>query len=189
MYSFSSAARVADSLAKSSERAVPSFSELFRDHTSFVRRVLAKLGVPDADLDDVSQEVFLGVHRNLPRFEGRASLHTWIYGICQRRAVDYRRQIKMRTRRESCVPALLEGDEPANQERSLARLEAQRRLAKFLGELDKEKLPVFVLYEIEGVPMDEVARRVRCARPTAYSRLYAARRLLEVRVARLHGQR
>lgn len=185
MYTSSNPARDAEA-ALSEGRTAPSFSEVFRAHASYVRRVLSKLGVPDVDLDDVSQEVFLGVYRNLPHFEGRASLRTWMYGICQRRAVDYRRHV--RTRRESYAPELPEGGEPASQERNLARVEARRRLAKFLGELDEEKLPVFVLYEIEGVPMEEVAKRMRCARQTAYSRLYAARRKLEARVARLHTQ-
>jgi RNA polymerase sigma-70 factor (ECF subfamily) len=185
MYPSSNPALDADSPV-TNERATPPFSVVFREHAPYVRRVLSKLGVPDADLDDVSQEVFLGVYRNLPHFQGRASLRTWMYGICQRRAVDYRRQL--RTRRESYAPEPPEGGEPATQERNLARGEAQRRLAKFLGELDEEKLPVFVLYEIEGVPMEEVAKRMRCARQTAYSRLYAARRQLDARVARLHAQ-
>jgi RNA polymerase sigma-70 factor (ECF subfamily) len=159
---------------------------VFRAHATFVRRVLARLGVPGADIDDVSQEVFLGVHRNLARFEGRSSLCTWLYGICRRRAQDYRRQ--MQTRRESYAAEPPEREEPANQEEDLARVEAQRGLAKFLRELDAEKLPVFVLYEIEGIPMDEVAKRISCPRHTAYSRLYAARRKLEARVARLHAQ-
>ncbi|HKO89672.1 MAG TPA: sigma-70 family RNA polymerase sigma factor, partial [Polyangiaceae bacterium] len=70
---------------------IPPFAEVFRTYSAFVWRVLLRLGVAEADVDDVAQEVFLGIHRNLSRFEGRCSLRTWVYGICHRRAVDYRR--------------------------------------------------------------------------------------------------
>ena len=43
---------------------------------------------------------------------------------------------------------------------------------------------VFVLFDIEGVPMDEVAQIVGCPLQTAYSRLYAARRKVEGAMAR-----
>jgi RNA polymerase sigma-70 factor (ECF subfamily) len=166
---------------------VPPFVEVFRTYSPFVWRVLLRLGVAEADIDDVAQEVFLGIHRNLPRFEGRCSLRTWVYGICHRRAVDYRRRASVR-------PELYSDDPPeqgvaASQEQGLVLSQARAQLAAVLDGLDEEKRTVFVLFDIEGVAMDEVAEIVGCPLQTAYSRLYAARRKVEATLVRLRSDR
>ena len=53
-------------------------------------------------------------------------------------------------------------------------------MQQLLAELDDDKRQVLVLYEIEGLTMREVAEVVGCPLQTAYSRLHAARDLLQV---------
>ena len=45
--------------------------ELFEEHSAFVCRSLRRLGVADADVDDMLQEVFLVVHQRLDDYEER----------------------------------------------------------------------------------------------------------------------
>ena len=71
-------------------RAAPDFERIFAEHSAFVWRVLARHGVRERDLEDVCQEVFVVVFKNLAQFEGRSSMNTWIYGICRRVAANYR---------------------------------------------------------------------------------------------------
>jgi DNA-directed RNA polymerase specialized sigma24 family protein len=77
----------------------PSLREVFDEHAPFVWRTLRHLGIRDADLPDVCQEVFVAVHRKLEGFEGRSSLRTWLYGICLRTASDHRRRAYVRRER------------------------------------------------------------------------------------------
>ena len=116
------------------------------------------------------------VHRKLPEFEGRSSVRTWLYRICRRTASDYRRRAYVR--RESVFEA------PEDQAPTLVaggheQLEARQVLLRALDQLDEEKRLVFVLFEIEGLTMHEVVDVVECPLQTAYSRLHAARRLVE----------
>ena len=60
------------------------FTGLFREHAPYVWRVLRRLGVAEADVEDACQEVFLVVHRRAESFDGTSSVKTWIYGICVR---------------------------------------------------------------------------------------------------------
>lgn len=166
---------------------VPPFAEVFKTYSAFVWRVLLRLGVSEADVEDVAQEVFLGVHRNLTRFEGRCSLRTWVYGICHRRAVDYRRRAHMRHEVTTEEPP--DAGSEADQEDGLDLANARRQLAGVLDSLDEDKRSVFVLFEIEQIPMEEVAEIVGCPLQTAYSRLYAARRKIEGAASRLRAQR
>lgn len=161
---------------------VPTLAEIFRDHAPFVWRGLRRLGVPESDVEDVCQEVFVVVHRKLRDFEGRSSLRTWIYGICARTASDYRRS--GRVRREVVTDAPPDAPHEGGQHDALALKQARATLDRILDELDDDKRSVFVLYEIEELTMAEVAEALGCPLQTAYSRLHAARKMVEAGVAR-----
>jgi RNA polymerase sigma-70 factor (ECF subfamily) len=154
-------------------REVLSFASLFESQASFVWRVLARLGIPTADLPDVSQEVFLSAHKLLPTFEQRCSVTTWLYGICVRVASTHRRRLMRR--REQLTSAPPEG---ASFGSALsADVAVQReRLERVLYQLPEEQAHVFVLYELEELTMSEVAAALGCPLQTAYSRLYSARK-------------
>lgn len=164
------------------------FGEVFRAHAPYVWRVLRRLGVPERDVEDVAQEVFLVVHRSLPGFEGRSTLRTWIYGICIRVASDWRRRAHVR--REVASGDVPDEGQDATQEEAV---ELRRRCAELdavLDELDADKRAVVVLFEIEQLPMEEVATAVGCPVQTAYSRLYKAREQMRsaVKRRRLRGR-
>jgi len=166
---------------------VPEFAEVFKAYSGFVWRVLLRLGVAESDVDDVAQEVFLGIHRNLSSFEGRCALRTWVYGICHRRAIDYRRRAMARPEVATDEPPDVgsEGGQEEGMDLGLAR----ERLKQLLESLDDEKRSVFVLFEVEGIPMEEVAEIVGCPLQTAYSRLYAARKKVDALAQRMRAQR
>src|SRR5690349_20281254 len=70
--------------------------QVFDEHARYVFRVLKYLGVRESDVPDVCQEVFITVHRKIDGFEGRSSVRTWLYRICQRAASDHRRRAYVR---------------------------------------------------------------------------------------------
>ncbi|MBS2018099.1 MAG: sigma-70 family RNA polymerase sigma factor [Deltaproteobacteria bacterium] len=159
---------------------VPSLPELFRQYAPFVWRALRRLGVAESDVEDVCQEVFVVVHRKLGDFEGRSSIRTWIYGICARTASDYRRS--GRVRREVVTDAPPEAVHEGGQQDVVALRQARAQLDRILDTLDDDKRAVFVLYEIEELTMAEVADSLGCPLQTAYSRLHAARKVVEAAV-------
>jgi RNA polymerase sigma-70 factor (ECF subfamily) len=160
-------------LAHATEPArVPAFSDIFRDHARYLWRALLGLGVRPGDVDDACQEVFLVVHRRLPDFDGRA-LRSWLYAICLRVASEYRRSATIRN--EVPVAELPEAQAPARQVESVFSRELGERLLAALDRLDDDKRAAFVLYEIEELPLREVADALGCPLQTAYSRLQAAR--------------
>jgi RNA polymerase sigma-70 factor, ECF subfamily len=149
---------------------------VIREHAAFVWRVLRHLGVPDDQLEDVSQEVFIVVCRRLCAFEQRSSLRTWLYGICRNLAMDWRR--RQRRRPEQPQDLLPDTPQAEVQSRDLCRRDVQQLLRAALNGLPEANRLVFVLYEIEQMDMEQVAESVGCNASTAYSRLYAARKQL-----------
>ncbi|MBW2524325.1 MAG: sigma-70 family RNA polymerase sigma factor [Deltaproteobacteria bacterium] len=153
---------------------VPSVRSVVRQYAPFVGRSLRYLGIGETDVEDAAQEVFVVVHRRLDDFEGRSSLQTWLYGICVRIAFAHRR--KAAKRKERVVDDAPSPSIPPPQHADLQRKEARRRLQQILDELDEAKRSVFVLYEIERMPMKQVAETLGCPLQTAYSRHQAARK-------------
>jgi RNA polymerase sigma-70 factor (ECF subfamily) len=162
---------------------MPTFEEVFTAHAPSVWRFLRWFGIPATNLDDVCQEVFIVVHRKLPTYDGRASVRTWLYGICRRVASEQRRALHRA--REELVEWVPEPSVPAPQDAELERRAAHRLLEQLLDTLDEEKRFVLVLHEIEEVPMAEIAALLGCPVATVYSRHRAAMKHVEAAVRRL----
>ena len=143
-------------------------------------RTLRYFGVREADLPDASQEVFLVMHRRLPEFRGDAKLSTWVYGICCRVGMAFRR--RARSNRQELVSEPPTEPVEARQHADLEILETRSRLTRLLEELPEEQRAVFVLHEIEELAMHEVATLVDCPLFTAYSRLRLAKKRLRDRL-------
>src|SRR4029079_18148182 len=101
---------------------------------------------------------------------------------CARTASDYRRS--GRVRREILTDAPPDAPHEGGQHDAVALLQALAEVQRILDELDDDKRSVFVLYEIEELTMAEVAEALGCPLQTAYSRLHAARKVVEAGVAR-----
>ncbi len=159
---------------------------IFREHAAFVLRVVRRLGVAPRDVEDVAQEVFVIVHRKLDTFTGESSVRTWLFGIASRVASDHRRRAYVRRENLEAEPPSASFDAPQSQE--LHDRELRKNLDHALDELDDAKRAVFVLYEMEGVPMAEIAESMNCPLPTAYSRLREARERIRSHFARVYRE-
>jgi len=163
----------------------PVFAELIGELAPYVLRVLPRLGVAPSDVEDVSQEVLLAVHRGLPGFEGRSSTRTWVYGICLRVARNHRDRAYVRRERPHAEPPAPEpvehGAEPGlDDKRLIAHLDAA------LSALPKEQRETFVLHALEDLDVKEIAAAQDVSKFTVYTRLYAAQRRLRAWFA-VHG--
>jgi len=161
---------------------IAGFDDVVREHGSYLWRLLRRLGVREADVDDAWQETFIVVHRKLPEFEGRSALRTWLSAIAIRVVIDYRN--RAHRRHEQATDEVPDRGQPATQDHAVLQKQRLALLDKLLRELKPEQREVLVLYEFGELPMSEVARAIGCPVQTAYSRLNAARRFLETSVRR-----
>jgi RNA polymerase sigma-70 factor (ECF subfamily) len=158
------------------------FRALFDDHVDFVWRVLRRHGVPERELDDVCQDVFMVVHRKLSEFEGRSSVRTWIYAIASRVALVSRR--KAYVRRELLEAPPYEPASPPTQEDTVSHNRSLGVVERALAEMDPEKREAFVLYELEGMSVAELAGAIGVPENTALYRLHRAREELTQKLNR-----
>ena len=169
-------------------QAVPPFAEVYEAHVRFVWRTLRRLGVPDKDCDDATQDVFVVVHRRLPEFRPEAPLKHWLFRISSRIARDHRRSVRRKEPKEHASLGLesgqiadLEQHSPAD---SAERSAAARLIRSLLQELDESKREVFILAELEQLTAPEIAQALEIPLNTAYSRLRHARLEFEAALER-----
>jgi RNA polymerase sigma-70 factor (ECF subfamily) len=152
------------------------FPEVYRTHFRFVYRALGRLGVREADLMDVSQNVFVIVHRKLGGFEGRSSLTNWLFSICRLVVKDYLRSPRLR--REVLVDSRKLAARLGTDDGILRRLDSEdlgRLLALILDKLSEKLSVVFVLSELDEMSGEDIARLMDLPLGTVRSRLRLAR--------------
>jgi len=168
-----------------------SSAELFREHAQRVSGWASRLGGPrrGADLEDVVQEVFLRVHRALPGFRGDSEVTTWLYRITEN--VVRARMRKERLRRFLGFDVASGNDEsrevPSPRPTPEGDLEHRERARMLYDALDR--IPAtyrnpFILFEIEGLSGEEVARLVGVKLPTLWVRLSRARAQVQSELVR-----
>lgn len=160
------------------------FREFFAEHHAFVWRSARRLGAPEHGIDDVVQDVFLAVHSQFDRFEGRSAIKSWLFGITHNTVKMHRRREARRRRRAEAA-----GHQVVAQRRADAteRHAAIDLLDRLIRKLDPDKRTVFVLIELEDVEPKEVARSLGISVNTVHSRLRLARKRLHAEVRRLRA--
>lgn len=168
-----------------------SFEAIYAQWFHDVSRWIRAFGGLDADLDDLAQEVFLIVRRQLHKFDGE-NLGGWLYRITQRTVRDYRRRAWYRrllskrqgdggTERESAAPT-------ADPSELLERREAERLLVQILAKMTESRRTAFILFEIEGYTGEEIANLEEVPVNTVWTRLHHARKEFYMLIDRARTQ-
>lgn len=159
------------------------FDEFYYAYVDRVHRHLFTIVGPDGDLDDLVQQTFVQVYKNIKNFRAESSFSTWLHRVTVNVALQHLRKRSRWYRWESpelSIP-LREASAPEQPDEAFGRNEKLRLLHHVLNRLKPKKRIAFVLYEIEGFTLEEISDLVDASVNTVAGRLRAAR--LEVRKA------
>lgn len=153
------------------------FSAIYAQWFRPVYRWVRALGGPQAEVEDIAQEIFVVVQRNLPRFDGQ-NLPGWLYGITTRTVSDYRRRRWFRNTFLRSREVMLEEIETgsATSEELLQRKQEQQRFYRLLASMNAKWRDSFILFEIEGYSGDEIAALKGIPAATVRTHLHRARK-------------
>lgn len=163
-----------------SARDEPNHGDFRHVYALYFQRVahwVRAFGGLDADVDDLTQEVFLVVQRKLSTFQG-ASLAAWLYGIARKTVSDHRRRAWFRRwlRGADDVDDMHAPPAHGDPSASFERKEARRVVSTILNQMSAVRRSTFVLFEIEGYSGEEIAELERVPVNTVYTRLHHARK-------------
>jgi len=153
------------------------------EYYAFIWRSLRRLGVPQADVDDAVQQVFLTASRKLASIRPESE-KSFLFQTAVRVASDARRTI--RRRREVLDESPGDTPDSAPDAEALAEMrQARATLDVILEGMPIDLRVVFVLYELDEMPTPEIAALLDVPVGTAASRLRRARAEFSARVADL----
>lgn len=153
--------------------------ELYEREKRRVHATLYRVFGHNRYADDLIQDVFLQVFRSLSSFRGESSLATWIDRCAVRVAYAHLSRGKKRGPELELVHDIPSND-PSAERAAIAR-DATRRLYAVLDTLDPKQRLAFVLQEIEGHSVAEVATRMDATIVATKTRVFRARqRIYEV---------
>lgn len=146
-------------------------------HCQVYRLMVRIVGWQDAE--DVTQQVFLQVFRQMDQFAGHSKFETWLYRLAMNEALQHLRK----ERRWKHQPLTHEPMSRNNREDE--QTEGKDVLEQALARLEPELRSLFVLREVEGLSYREIAETMGIPEGTVGSRLNRARRELQQHLADL----
>lgn len=164
-----------------------SSGELFASYHDKIRRYILSMVHDPADADDLTQDVFLQVHRKLDSVRDPDAIVSWLYRIATHVCYD-------RFRRSSRQPrtAPLEVDPAGGAEglgdiadqlrldRALEQTEMSACVRRYIDDLSTEYQQVIFLHDVEGLSNPQIAEMLRANLDAIKIRLHRARRKLQV---------
>lgn len=147
------------------------FPGLMNKHKEKVRNIIyLNLGNINS-VDDLAQEVFLTVYKNLSHFRFECRFTTWLYRITVNKCKDHRRKMRIRN---VFIP-LKETGEDLKYSADTESAEVKEIVRKAISKLPEKLKTPLLLKDIEGFSYQEIAELVECEIGTVKSRIFRAR--------------
>jgi RNA polymerase sigma-70 factor (ECF subfamily) len=166
------------------------FGQLVRAYDQSVLRLAMNLLRSPEDAQDVYQEAFLRVYRNLNSFRFDCSFHTWLYRIVTNLCLDHMRKRKVRKEEPSQVEgsdgpvdrmdAVQESRAEGDPLRSMFSGELRDRIEKTLGELTARERMVFELRHYQGLKLRNIGEILGTTEEAAKNCLFRATQKMRV---------
>jgi len=156
-----------------------SFTELVHRYKNLVYSIILRMVTDREEANDLAQDVFVKIYRNLDKYYPDYKLSTWIIRITTNHVIDYRRKKK-----QELVPlddVSFEVAAPAEEspEEKVIKAERTQQLAKVINELpDMYKLPI-VLYHQQGLSYQEIADVIHEPLSKVKNRIFRGRKMLK----------
>lgn len=172
------------------------FEELVRQYDQPVLRLALHLTGSEAEAQDIYQDAFLKVYRNLGSFRFECSFYTWVYRIVTNLCMDYLRRKKVR-KEDSGVRTGDEGEEVnvleqvaderagASPEHDLLRRETGRCISLALEKLTPRERMVFEMKHYQGLKLRTIGEALNTTEETAKNTLFRATQKLRGALADL----
>ncbi len=153
------------------------FDELYYAYVDRVHRQLFAMLGPDSELEDMVQQTFVQVHKNIKSFRQDAQFSTWLHRIAVNVALSHlrKRQRWFRWEKDPDQASAFVSATVATPDIFLAQAQKQRYLHALLESLKPKKRIAYVLYELEGHSLEEIAVLTDSSVGTVAARLRAAR--------------
>ena len=162
------------------------FLRFYAAHLLTVLGILARMGVRQADVDDLAQLVFVKVYKNFDKVPS-TGVDDWLKMICEQQAAEHYRLYRHRFETpEADVGVDVPSDE--NPHERFEHHELDQVVKRVLQTMDAQLVDVLVRAEFNGESLPKIAAALGVSRNTAQARLVEAKDVFRRRVKKLFGR-
>jgi RNA polymerase sigma-70 factor (ECF subfamily) len=166
-------------IIEASEGNVASFEEIYRAYSDFVYNVAFRVINNMDEAQEVTQEVFIAVFRNLKGFKFKSSFKTWVYRITINSAINF---AKKRSKERSRIVEFNDKSEfnttVDTVSEKIEEEQHEKVISTLLEALNPDQRACIVLRNIEGLSYQEIAESLNININTVRTRLKRAREKL-----------
>ena len=128
-------------------------------YNRYVKSVYTRVhyGIPEMDVEDVTQDIFLAVIRSLPSFRGEAQFSTWLHRLTKNKIAEYYRK---RSRKKETMLVGLEHAEKKVGKNNTKFVENNVLLQRALNNLHKDYREVILLRFVDDLRFNEIANHL-----------------------------
>ncbi len=159
---------------------VDTFDSLYEGYRGKVYRVILRLVQNPSDAEDLTQETFLKVERNLPHVKRPESVPSWLYRIATNTALDFLRQPASRrddgTAQLDLEDTIATPARTSSPEASMDTAESVSCVRQYADQLPEQYHVVLVLHDLESMSLEQVAEVMGSSLGATKVRLHRARR-------------
>lgn len=155
------------------------FGELVRRHKRKVLRLASRYAKDRGELDDISQDIFIKIYRNLGGYRKEAPFEHWLTKVAISACYDFLRKKKNVSRDVPIEDVEYNLSVPADEGKKLEALQAKEMLDKALAKLKPMERVVITLLELEERPVKEIAVITGLSESNIKVRAFRARKALK----------
>lgn len=155
------------------------FSELVSRYKSLVYSTVLRMTNDREEANDLAQEIFIKVYKNLDKYYPKFKFSTWIIRICTNHVIDYRRKKKLEYVPLEEIDFQIQAPAEAVPENEYLKKEQAKYLYKIIDELpEMYKIPI-VLYHQQGFSYQEIADIIKEPLSKVKNRIFRGRKMLK----------
>jgi RNA polymerase sigma-70 factor (ECF subfamily) len=151
------------------------FQFLVKRHKEKVRNIVYITMNNSALVDDIAQEVFITIYRNLKHFRFESQFTTWLYRITVNKCKDYLRKMNVR---KIFLP-IEEGNEIGESPTPVENKDVSKIVNNAISKLPVKLRMPLILKDIEGFSYQEISETLNCEMGTVKSRIFRGRERLK----------
>lgn len=152
------------------------FRKLVEMHQRFVYSVAFRFTGNAPDAEDITQEVFIKLWRNLGKYKHGIKLTTWLYQIITNHCLDYLKSASRKNQMKNVeIKLSREITDESNHEQQVENHELLQIVTQLAKQLTPKQQTVFVLRDVEGLSVEEVCKILDMSAEKMKSNLYYAR--------------
>jgi RNA polymerase sigma-70 factor (ECF subfamily) len=161
------------------------FDELYSKHYRRVYSICLRMTGNVAEAEDLTQEVFIQLHRKLDSFRGESAFTTWLHRLTVNQVLMHFRKRSVRSELTTDDGEMPDSVDPVTINPEAMPIVDRIGLESAIAQLPRGYRTVFVLHDVEGYEHEEIARILGCSAGTSKSQLHKGRmklrRLLQQR--------